>query len=508
MKMKALKVFVLLLFGCSSQQSHRYETLRAKFHDARAISPRPSRTGGESGEARDPALAPDGSGRVKPPGLFEPDPSSAAPFGTQADSGPVLAPEALMAAVVRQNPSLEAARAAWRASLSAYPQATALPDPQLGYFLAPGSIGSSEVSFGQMVSLSQAFPWPGRLSAAGDAALFYAAAIGEDFRAAKLSLATRAAQLAYEDFALARGIQLNDEHLRQVSLLLETTRAAYSTGRGGQADALAAELELGHVRHRHHELMAQRSRVRIQINGLLHRSPDAKLPPAPSTLRSEWLSLAPPPSLRSLTAVGHQERPGLASAKQTVFGRHADLDAAEAQSYPDFMLGGEYNSMWHEPAHQWMVGVSVNLPVQLGSRAAARDQARARIKEAEAGHSAAVDAMGVEIAEARTQVLEYQHVLSLFRQDIIPTARARVRAERAAYESGQGGFERLISVEREVLRLELHQVEAEAQLALAWTALAQACGLLPTLRGVSMLRAAGAGSEGLEPQASMSRRRR
>src|SRR5688500_15958691 len=50
---------------------------------------------------------------------------------------------ALVAAVLARNPSIDAARWAWRASLSRYPQETALEDPMLEYSLAPASVGAS-----------------------------------------------------------------------------------------------------------------------------------------------------------------------------------------------------------------------------------------------------------------------------------------------------------------------------------------------------------------------------
>src|SRR4030095_6068217 len=70
---------------------------------------------------------------------------------------------ALIAAVLARNPSIAAARWAWRAALARYPQETALDDPVLGYTLAPASIGSSSVDIGQRVELSQALPFPGKL---------------------------------------------------------------------------------------------------------------------------------------------------------------------------------------------------------------------------------------------------------------------------------------------------------------------------------------------------------
>ena len=67
----------------------------------------------------------------------------------------------LIEAVLAHNPNLEAAHQAWQAALARESKVAALADPTLGYSLAPLSIGSGDVRFGQRIELSQRLPYPG-----------------------------------------------------------------------------------------------------------------------------------------------------------------------------------------------------------------------------------------------------------------------------------------------------------------------------------------------------------
>ena len=89
-------------------------------------------------------------------------------------------------AVLAQNPSLDAARQAWRAAIEKYPQVNAVEDPTVEYAFAPLSIGSDAVRFGQVLSISQRLPWPGKISLAGDACLLYTSPSPRDQRGSRM----------------------------------------------------------------------------------------------------------------------------------------------------------------------------------------------------------------------------------------------------------------------------------------------------------------------------------
>jgi len=86
------------------------------------------------------------------------------------------------------NPQLEAAFNRWKAALENVPQARTLPDPRFNYryFIqeVETRVGPQMQGFG----IGQLFPWFGKLTLRGEAALEAANAVQQQYEAAKLKL--------------------------------------------------------------------------------------------------------------------------------------------------------------------------------------------------------------------------------------------------------------------------------------------------------------------------------
>ena len=77
----------------------------------------------------------------------------------------------LIRLAVGRNPKIKAARASWGATVEKYPQVTATPDPMFMYSYFARSIETRVGPQRHRLSFSQAFPYPGTLSAAGQVAI-------------------------------------------------------------------------------------------------------------------------------------------------------------------------------------------------------------------------------------------------------------------------------------------------------------------------------------------------
>lgn len=72
---------------------------------------------------------------------------------------------------VRHNPGLEAAFYRWRAALERVPQVKTLPDPRVSFGIMIDQVGGSAEYMGERYSISQMFPWFGKLKLSGNVAL-------------------------------------------------------------------------------------------------------------------------------------------------------------------------------------------------------------------------------------------------------------------------------------------------------------------------------------------------
>jgi len=248
----------------------------------------------------------------------------------------------LVRQVLRRNPTVRAARYAWRAALARYPQVTALDDPMVGAGLAPRSIGSNRVDDAPRFDVSQKFPFPGKLRLRGEAALGEADAASHDHAAVRLRLATMAS-LLYDDYHLvSRSLEITARH---VSLLEEFKRIAttrYEAGMGAQQDPIQAEVELTHALHRQIVLGTAHRVTTEQINALLHRPTHGDLPP---TRAGDLVQSAPGDGPDQLITLALEHRPELAAAEARVGAEQARLELAWREYFPDFSLVGAYNGV-------------------------------------------------------------------------------------------------------------------------------------------------------------------
>jgi len=441
-----IALFALWVSGCAGAQAHR----RDQLYSAWRASVPSSETSHPSGAVHGESLA-------------------------TADS---LDRAAFVQAVLDRNPSLEASRQAWRAALAEHAQESAIDDPMLEYSFAPLSIASSDVGYGQVITLSQKLPWPGKKALAGEVALAEAEAAQENFAATRLHLALMASLLFDQYYAVERSLELNEQHYALVQDIKAAAQAQYETGRASQQEPLQAEVELAHVEHQRIVLTSRRAIVVAQMNGLLHQAPETPLPPSPVALDiPDW----PERASADLQEEALGNRPELRAQQAHIRSGEAARDLAERESYPDFGVMTSYNSMWAMPEHQWMVGFSLNIPLQLGRRRGAVEEAEARIAQAKANLLSVRDEVRVDVEKARQRLIEAGHVVHLYRARLLPAARAQIDAARSGYVTGQTGFQALIDSERSLRNVELNYQEALATLGERRAELVRTVGRIPGL---------------------------
>jgi outer membrane protein TolC len=413
--------------------------------------------------------------RSRPPGVPEADPSDGAGFfegARELDRGLVVR------RVLERNPNLRAAHYAWTAALERYPQASALEDPVLGYSLAPRSLDSSEVDPGQRFDLSQRLPFPGKLRLRGSAALAEAEVSAHEFAALRVQLAALAST-AFDDYYVAvRAIEINADHANLLRVLSRSALARYQTGAGSQQDPLQAETELARLAQQQLDLFDELARTRAALNTLLHRSPEAFLPDPPARLELTAL----PAGADAIPAGDEEElgsRPDLAAARARLRARDAERGVARREFLPDLTLMGSYDRFWEESELRSIVGVEIELPLQLDRRRAELREAEARVEQARSELSARTDSALHEVLRARQALERARKLRALYDERLLPTARDRVQAARAGFETNRNSFSDLIDAEHELRDLRFGAEQALADESRRRAQLLAALGRLP-----------------------------
>jgi cobalt-zinc-cadmium efflux system outer membrane protein len=428
----------LALSACATRQSEHYDALRARLETAP-----PARAGGDD------------------------------PFAGSAE----LTRAGLVELVLARNPDVATATAAARAALARYPQETALADPMFGYAARPASFSSSEVDPANDFELSQAVPFPGKLALRGERALAEADAAATDVDATRLRLAALASQLFDAYWLAERALETNAEQQALIDQAHAAALARYSTGTGTLSDALGAETERAMLLHRQIELESERTILAERISTLLHRPPGRALPAPPRELEPVVSAHELDPAVLLTRAL--EQRPELRALAAEVRAREAEVALARREFWPDFTVRAGYEGSWQEDPLKPVVGVELNLPLQLGRRRAALAEADARLAREQSRARRLEDRVRLEVATSVERLRESQHLLELSEERLLPAARDRAAAARASFTSGRTSFLELLDAERALRAAQQSAFEARAGLSSRRAELARVVGDLP-----------------------------
>jgi len=350
----------------------------------------------------------------------------------------------LVAAVLARNPDLDVARATWRAAVAAYPSAVTLDDPMASYGVAPFSIGS-DVPFGQRIEINQKLPWPGKRKLRGDAAIADGEAMQADHESLRLDLAEATVQAFDDLYIAARALEINHHHRELLDRIEKSAMAQYTAGHASQQDPIEAHTHILELERERLMLEKQQRVAIVMLNRLLHRKPDAELPPPPARL----VVAASTPA-----EAGHAH-PKQVAASARIRARQADLDEANLAFYPDFEVMGSYDSMWNTWQHRWMIGIGIEIPLQRGKRRADLERARAEKAKAAAELSSVTSTLEEGRERARREVDEATKSLDLYEKQLLPTARERIDAALAGFTAGQNPFSTVVMAEHALRDVEL-----------------------------------------------------
>ncbi len=384
--------------------------------------------------------------------------------------------EALVQAVLACNQDLEAARQAWLAARERPAQAGALDDPMASYGVAPLSVGAAGVGFGQELRVEQPLPYPGRRALRRVQAEAEAEVAGAELGSVRLELATTAA-LLFADYALVhRALAINADHRRLLEEIREVATGRYAAGLLSQHDPLLAETEGAELQVQETELEAERAALTARINALLHRASGLPLPPPDEGSLAARREL---PEVAVLEEAALAARPEVKARLAELEARQAALELARLERRPDFALMGSYNSMWGDPEHRWMAGVTLNLPVWRRRTEAARREAEARLAQAEAERTHIEHEVRGEVRELNAWLAQAERATTLYESRLLPAARDQVEAARAGFTTGQVTALAVLEAERAVRRAELGYAETLAALQRHGAELDRATGRLP-----------------------------
>ena len=268
--------------------------------------------------------------------------------------------------------------------------------------------------------------------------------------------------------------------LRQIERRLVDVRNRRSQGMATEADVLRVRARRDQVRVERIRARNAVQSARRALNEQMGRPVDTPVALA-DTVRVGTATV----DSTELVARARAQRPDLASLRETVRARTAEVDVAQSDWYPQVALTGSY--LYARPNEQlfppearfegtWEAGVRLSWRFSLGRQTdAAVDRARARRLEAQyelrdRRRSAAV--------EVKTQVEAVAQAREAVRaaQTSVQSARAAYRSVQTRYDEGMVPVSDLLDAEQALRQSRARLATAQADLARARAALDRALG--------------------------------
>ena len=394
-------------------------------------------------------------------------------YATHGD--PALA--GLIEESLQRNPGLKRARLDSEAERYRIAQVTARPDPKLGITWHGRKPETRTGPQTGTLSVSQEFPWPGKLADRGRIATAVAEARHEAARVGEARVVLRVKNSYYDLGYLERAIAVIDEEEQLLRHYESVAQARYAQGLGPQQAAVRLQAEITRILNRRYELVRRRLEVIATLNALRDSPAVAPVTVSPAL---------EPPEVRidgvRLQSIGRNLRPEVRAARLLVQSDRDRVRLAQRRYWPDIVLGASWGKVADRrdfagrsapPPDNgkdvYSLTVGVNIPVYRARYDAAVEEANARLEGARANHRDAIVEVGLAVRAAELRLAMVDEQMALFETALIPQAEQALSLAEAAYSTGTAAIVDLLDSEQVLfeVRLGLARLKSDYMKALA-----------------------------------------
>jgi outer membrane protein TolC len=363
----------------------------------------------------------------------------------------------LLVEAERNNPQIHAAKEEWQSMRQMPTQVSTLPDPQVA--IQQVNVGSprpfagfSNSDFAYIgLGVSQDIPYAGKLRLRRELATKVAAvaeqrvevirrAILSDLKMAYFRLAFLSKQSAILDG--------DRELLRQME---QAAEVRYRSGIGNQQEVLQAQLEQTKLLREITTNRLEAGKLQAELKQLLGR------PQVSPDLSTEEISESPlTRSYEELLSAAQSNNPRISVAQKSIDRQKVAIEIARKDFYPDFnaqFMWQRTDPSQYRAYYQFTFGARIPI---YRKRKQQPELAQAEIDRDRA--QSELEAQSQEVSSTLRQqyvsVEKSAELLKIYRDGLMPQARAELQAGFAAYESNRQDFQALLASFLDLLKLD------------------------------------------------------
>lgn len=344
--------------------------------------------------------------------------------------------------------------------------AGALPDPKLAFVFnnyPVNSFAADETPMtGNILKLSQAFPYPGKLS--GKTAVAEARAKAMQARTYEEGLMLRRDLVkAWNDLLLKREIVgIVEKKLQALADFQGFIESRYAVGKSGQQDVLNVQVS-------HTEAMNALSAARRQAKGALYEFNRLLDRPSEQELDTDArLSAYSDPELPSEALADiEQNRPLFRLVRAQIDESRERVKLAGLQGRPDFSVGAGYTFREDNPMYNSndLLSVEFGMTLPFVNRTkvnSERAQADAALQAARSDYQSLLTNEQMKVYDLEQQLQQLKERIALYREGILPQSQQSYEASLTAYQVGRTEFSMLLKNLLGVYSAEIEQLRAVA----------------------------------------------
>jgi outer membrane protein TolC len=381
------------------------------------------------------------------PAQEEKAPLQMASSSIQAGQKPVpqvLSLDDIIREALEKSPEAQSALHAINALQRRVPQVKALPDPMVSVGWAgnpaPFSVMQGDNSSYRGVTISEQFPYPGKLKLRGQIASKEAEAAQADYEAIRRRVTTEVRSAYFDYFYFDRAIQTTERNKELLEKLSKIAEARYRVGKAMQADVLRSQVEISLLIEKLTVLEQQQATAQARLNVFMVRSPESPLPPAvevePAIIRY---------SLDELYTLAADNDTAVLRNKTMVERGQLGVALAKREYRPDIGVNYMYQQ---RSALQDMNGVtfSVNIPIfykskqRQGVAAASED-----LISAEKMRDSRLNEVRFELKQEYLSAKASERLLTLYSKGVVPQSSLALESSMASYQVGNSDFLSLLA---------------------------------------------------------------
>ena len=381
---------------------------------------------------------------------------------TKPDKSPVIDENATLSDYLvygaMNNPELQAAFHRWKASLERIPQVRALPDPRFTYVYFIREVETRAGSQEQRASLSQLFPWFGKLDLRGDIAFKESEAERHRFEAAKYKLFFDIRKAYYEYYYLGQSIAVTEENLELLKYLEEIARARLRVANEAAKDLSKVQVELGKLDDRLKELRTMRPSLIAKLNESLNLPPETFLP-FPRSIPHENIDLSDEVLIEWIRS----KSPELKALKAKILGAKKAVKLAKKEYFPDITLGVEstdtedngVKGFKDSGKDAYAASLSLNVPIWYKKYRAGEREAQERLAYARKDYKSRANSLFADLKRITFGLRDSERRISFYHDTLIPITEHSLLMTQQAYQFGEGEFLDVIDTQRSLLEFNL-----------------------------------------------------